>query len=63
MPPARHWRSYTDEPLPTPAEALAEPFAASRRGYDGMPAYAATRCLGVRSRARQGNRKIMLEPR
>jgi hypothetical protein len=27
-PPARHWRSYTDDPLPTPAEALAEPFAA-----------------------------------
>jgi hypothetical protein len=26
-PPARHWRSYGDEPLPTPAEALAEPFA------------------------------------
>ena len=28
-----------------------------------MSAYAAARCLGVRSRTRQGNRKIMLEPR
>ena len=27
-PPPRHWRSYTDDPLPTPAEALASPFAA-----------------------------------
>jgi hypothetical protein len=27
-PPPRHWRSYTDEPLPTPAEALAAPFRA-----------------------------------
>ena len=27
-PPPRRWRSYTDDPLPTPAEALAEPFAA-----------------------------------
>jgi hypothetical protein len=27
-PPQRHWRSYGTEPLPTPAEALAEPFAA-----------------------------------
>ena len=27
-PPERHWRSYGDDPLPTPAEALAEPFAA-----------------------------------
>jgi hypothetical protein len=26
--PARHWRSYGTEPLPTPAEALAEPFRA-----------------------------------
>ena len=24
----RHWRSYGTEPLPTPAEALAEPFSA-----------------------------------
>jgi hypothetical protein len=28
MIPARHWRSYGTDPLPTPAEALAEPFAA-----------------------------------
>jgi hypothetical protein len=28
MPPRRHWRSYGTDPLPTPAEALAEPFAA-----------------------------------
>jgi hypothetical protein len=28
MTPPRHWRSYTDDPLPTPQEALAEPFAA-----------------------------------
>ena len=27
-PPPRHWRSYGDHPLPTPQEALAEPFAA-----------------------------------
>jgi hypothetical protein len=26
--PQRHWRSYGSDPLPTPAEALAEPFAA-----------------------------------
>jgi hypothetical protein len=27
--PPQHWRSYgTDEPLPTPAEALAQPLAA-----------------------------------
>jgi hypothetical protein len=26
--PARHWRSYGDDKLPTGAEALAEPFAA-----------------------------------
>ena len=28
MPPQRHWRSYGTDPLPSPAEALAEPFAA-----------------------------------
>jgi hypothetical protein len=27
-PPARHWRSYGDDKLPTPADALAEPFRA-----------------------------------
>src|SRR5690349_13663458 len=27
-PPARHWRSYSTEPLPTGAEALEEPFDA-----------------------------------
>ena len=27
-PPPRHWRSYDDGPLPTPQEALAQPFAA-----------------------------------
>ena len=26
--PARHWRSYGDAPLPTPAEALDEPLRA-----------------------------------
>ena len=26
--PKRHWRSYGNEPLPTGAEALGEPFAA-----------------------------------
>jgi hypothetical protein len=26
--PQRHWRSYGNDPLPTPQEALAEPFAA-----------------------------------
>jgi hypothetical protein len=26
--PKRHWRSYGNDPLPTPAEALEEPFAA-----------------------------------
>ena len=25
--PARHWRRYGDAPLPTPAEALDEPFS------------------------------------
>jgi hypothetical protein len=29
--PTRHWRSYGNDPLPTPAEALNEPFAASFR--------------------------------
>ena len=28
QPPRRHWRSYGTEPLPTPAEAMAEPFSA-----------------------------------
>ncbi len=28
MTPQRHWRSYGNDPLPTPAEALGEPFAA-----------------------------------
>ena len=28
MTPPRHWRSYGSDPLPTPAEALGEPFAA-----------------------------------
>ena len=28
MIPKRHWRSYGTEPLPTPAEALDQPFAA-----------------------------------
>ena len=27
-PPKRHWRSYGTDPLPAPAEALGEPFAA-----------------------------------
>jgi hypothetical protein len=26
--PKRHWRSYGNDPLPTPAEAMEEPFAA-----------------------------------
>jgi hypothetical protein len=26
--PRRHWRSYGTDPLPTPQEALAQPFAA-----------------------------------
>ena len=26
--PHRHWRSYGDDPLPPPAEALVEPFSA-----------------------------------
>ena len=26
--PRRRWRSYETDPLPTPAEALAEPFSA-----------------------------------
>ena len=26
--PARHWSSYGNDPLPTPAEALDEPFSA-----------------------------------
>jgi hypothetical protein len=28
MTPARHWRSYGNDPLSTPAEALDEPFSA-----------------------------------
>ena len=28
QPPRRHWRSYGNDPLPTPAEAMAEPFSA-----------------------------------
>ena len=31
--PKRHWRSYGNDPLPTPAEALAEPFAAFPRWF------------------------------
>jgi hypothetical protein len=27
-PPTRHWRSHGTDPLPTPAEALGEPFSA-----------------------------------
>ena len=27
-PPERHWRSYGTDPLPTPAEALDQPFSA-----------------------------------
>ena len=27
-PPTRYWRSYGNDPLPTPAEAMDEPFAA-----------------------------------
>ncbi len=27
-PPKRYWRSYGNDPLPTPAKALAEPFSA-----------------------------------
>jgi hypothetical protein len=27
-PPQRHWRSYGDDPLPSPTEALTEPFSA-----------------------------------
>jgi hypothetical protein len=26
--PQQHWRSYGSDPLPTPTEALGEPFAA-----------------------------------
>jgi hypothetical protein len=26
--PRRHWRSYGDDPLPSPREALREPFSA-----------------------------------
>jgi hypothetical protein len=31
--PRRHWRRYGDDPLPTPAEALAEPFSAFPSWY------------------------------
>jgi hypothetical protein len=27
-PPRRHWRSYSDDPLPSAREALGEPFSA-----------------------------------
>ena len=33
MTPPRHWRSYIDAPLPTPAEALIEPFAVFRSWF------------------------------
>ena len=35
--PARHWRSYGDDPLPSDREAMDEPFAAfpgMRRHHD-----------------------------
>jgi hypothetical protein len=28
MPPERHWRTYSDEPLPSATEALGQPFRA-----------------------------------
>jgi hypothetical protein len=28
MPPQRHWRPYGTDPLPSPAEAMAQPFSA-----------------------------------
>ena len=28
QPPRRHWRSYGNDPLPVPAEAMSEPFSA-----------------------------------
>ena len=31
--PQRHWRTHGNDPLPTPAEALAEPFAAFPRWF------------------------------
>ena len=31
--PKRHWRTSGNDPLPTPAEALAEPFAAFPRWF------------------------------
>jgi hypothetical protein len=44
MTPPRHWRSYTDAPLPTPAEALIEPFSAFPSWSCGLSATAAGRC-------------------
>ena len=39
----RHWRSYGNDPLPTGAEALDEPFPRSRPGSCASPASAAGR--------------------
>ena len=43
-PPQRHWRSYGNDPLPTGAEALDEPFAAFPSwfmgAHRGMQAFA-----------------------
>ena len=35
--PERYWRSYGNDPLPTPAEALAEPFAAFPSWFMRVP--------------------------
>ena len=42
-PPQRHWRSYGNDPLPTGAEAMDEPLAASRPGSCASSATAAAR--------------------
>ena len=44
MVPQRHWRSYDNYPLPTPAEASDEPCGRYRHGPCGSSAIAAARC-------------------
>ena len=40
----RHWRTYGNDPLPTSAEALDEPFAAFPSWFLRIRAIAAARC-------------------
>ena len=52
--PRRHWRSYGTDPLPTPAEALDEPFAAFPSWFLRATC---DRCGRLRCRRRLGPRR------